>query len=132
MEKTTTVNVAATCAHIAADRKANDVTVLNITGLCSFADYFVIATGRNARQLKAIASAISQMAGHNGLTRIGTEGAGGDTWILIDLGDVVVHLFSPEMRGLYDLELLWGDAGRVEWQDLAPLPVPEGAARDVG
>lgn len=131
MEIVNPVRVAATCAHIAQDRKASDILVLNISGICAFADYFVIATGRNPRQLGAIARAVVAMASYNGLTTLGTEGKGSDAWILVDLGDVIVHLFNPEARGLYDLELLWGDAGRVEWADMEPLPCPEGGRRAV-
>jgi ribosome-associated protein len=120
------VRIAATCAHLASERKATDISVLNIAEISSFADYFVIASGRNTRQLRAIASAISRMASHHRLHVLGTEGKGSESWILIDLGDVVVHLFSEQTRRLYDLELLWGDAGRVEWGEQPPLDVPEG------
>lgn len=122
------VRIAATCAQIAYDYKATDIRVLNITGLSAVADYFVIASGRSSRQLKAITLQIERMAKENGTSLLGVEGKTESTWILIDLGDVVVHLFDAATRSVYDLELLWGDAGWVEWQEQTALPfsaVPE-------
>jgi len=103
------------------DRKATGITVLNIEPICSIADYFVIGTGRSEMQLKAIAAQIEKMADENSVFVMGIEGKSTGNWILVDLCDVVVHLFDDETRNLYDLELLWGDAERADWQGIKPL-----------
>ena len=103
-------------ARIADDKKAEDIIVLDLRGLMYVTDFFVIASGGNPRQLHAIQSAIHQEMSQRGVRPIGQEGTGQDRWVLMDYGDFVVHLFDPDSRRLYDLELLWGDAPRFEWQ----------------
>ena len=112
--------LACACAVVADERKAEDIAVLHVGALASFTDYFVIATGRNERQLAAIARETRSRLKRLGLGVIGVEGEPASGWVLIDLGDVIAHLFSPEARRLYDLELLWGEAPRVEWQNAQP------------
>lgn len=95
------------------DKKALDVTVVDVRGRCSFADQFVIATGRTDRQLKAMADGASEVAHRFGLpARV--EGLDAMEWLLIDLGDVVLHLMLPEVRESMQIEQLWGHvpAGR--------------------
>ena len=88
------------------DKKAQDVLVLDVRGQCAFTDRFVVATGRTDRQLKAIAQSVAE-AGHKvGLTA-GIEGLEAMEWLLVDLGDVVVHLFLPEVRSEFQFERLW-------------------------
>lgn len=88
------------------DKKAQDVLVLDVRGQCSFTDRFVVATGRTDRQLKAIAQSVAE-AGHKlGLTA-GIEGLEAMEWLLVDLGDVVVHLFLPDIRSEFQFERLW-------------------------
>ncbi len=119
--------LACLCARLADERKAEDILVLNVGPVASFTDYFVIATGRNERQIKAIAEEVThRVKGLHGPV-LGTEGSAGAGWVLIDLGDTIVHLFSPETRQLYDLELLWGEAQAVDWQE-TPVPPPSPAA----
>jgi len=113
--------LACTWAHLADERKAEDIVVLKVGELVFFTDYFVIATGRNERQLNAIAEEIRHQARRLGCTIVGIEGDAASGWILIDLGEWVVHLFSREARQLYDLELLWGEAPGVDWQLATPL-----------
>lgn len=113
--------VACTCAHLADERKADDIVVMEVGDLAYFTEYFVIATGRNERQLKAMAEEVRHQAREMACEIIGVEGDASTGWILIDLGDVVVHLFSPQARNLYDLDLLWGHAPRTEWQKVEPL-----------
>jgi len=103
-------------ARLADDKKAEDIVVLDLRGLMYVTDFFVIASGGNPRQLHAIQSAIHQEMSQRGVRPIGQEGSGQDRWVLMDYGDFVVHLFDPDSRRLYDLELLWGDAPRFEWQ----------------
>jgi len=117
--------LACTCAHLADERKAEQIVVLNVGRLAFFTDYFVIATGRNERQIKAIADEIRLRMKALGQPVLGVEGRPESGWVLIDLGDAVVHLFNPETRGVYDLELLWGEAPRTPWQKakaLSPAP----------
>jgi ribosome-associated protein len=113
--------VACTCAHLADERKADDIVVMEVGPLAFFTEYFVIATGRNERQLRAIAEQVLHEMRALGHAVIGIEGEADSGWVLIDLGDVVVHLFSPEARNMYDLELLWGEAPRTEWRGVEPL-----------
>ena len=94
----------------AGDKKAEDILVLNVSELTTIADLFVICTGRGERQVQAIADAVREKAIEAGRRPIGVEGYNAGRWVLIDLGDVVVHAFVPEERHLYRLERLWGDA----------------------
>ena len=92
------------------DKKGEDVTALDVRGLVSFADSFVIATGTSDRHVRTLADAVAERARGVGLKVGGREGYDDGRWVLIDLGDVVVHLFQREVRAQYDLERLWGDA----------------------
>ena len=94
----------------AEDKKAEDIVVLNVSEITTIADLFVICSGRSERQVQAIADGIREKASEAGRPPFGVEGYSAGRWILIDLGDVVVHAFVPEERQLYRLERLWGDA----------------------
>ena len=107
--------MAITCAEIADEKKAQDIVVLDISKLTFIADYFVICTGINERQLQTIADEIKAKLKKRSIQNIGTEGYNEAKWILMDYSDVIVHLFSREMRSFYELELLWGDAPKVTW-----------------
>jgi len=120
--------LACTCAHLADERKAEDILVLDVDQMAFFTDYFVIATGRNDRQIGAITDEMLSRMKELGQPVIGVEGEPSSGWVLIDVGSVIVHLFTPSARRLYDLELLWGAAPRVAWQQEQPLA--GGAARE--
>jgi len=90
----------------ALDRKASAVLVFNLTDLTTMADYFVLSTASNDRQARAIADAITEALGPPS----STEGMAAASWILMDYGDVVFHVFQEEARKFYALERLWGDA----------------------
>jgi ribosome-associated protein len=90
------------------DDKAEDLVTIDLKGKSSIADFMVIATGRSARQLGAMAEHLREKLGKAGVSPVGLEGARQGDWILIDGGDVVVHLFRPEIRSLYNLEKMWG------------------------
>ncbi|MFW6189944.1 MAG: ribosome silencing factor [Planctomycetota bacterium] len=125
--------LACTCAHLADERKAEDIVVLDVRGLTVLTDYFVIATGRNRRQIDAIAEEINRQVEKLGHSRLGMEGEATSGWVLIDLGEAVVHLFLPHTRRLYDLELLWGDAPKVAWRQAEPLtPVRQAEGPSTG
>ena len=92
----------------AEDKKAEDIAVLDLTGRTIVADSFVIVTGRSTIQTRSIVDAIVEKAEAAGLVRPRVEGHADGGWILIDLGHVVVHVFTPEQRQFYNLERLWG------------------------
>ena len=94
-----------------------DVIIMDVRGLSPVTDYFVIATGSSARQLRSVADSIEQVADEYGERPLGTEGSSDERWIILDFVTVVVHIFDPPSRTHYDLELLWGDAPRVDWAE---------------
>ncbi len=103
--------IAATVADLAADRKAMEIVQLDVRGMVSYADYFLICTGRSDRQTRAIHDAIHLgMKSAYGLLPRRVEGLSEGRWILMDYLDVVVHVFTPDTRELYRLEQLWGEA----------------------
>lgn len=92
------------------DKRAEDILALNMKGLSLVADYFLICHGNSEKQVQAIAREIKEKAQENNLDVKRLEGFEEARWILIDLGDVVAHVFHKEERGYYKLEKLWGDA----------------------
>jgi len=103
--------IAAAIGELAADRKALDIIQLDLRGMISYTDYFVICSGRTERQTKAIHDAVHEgMKTTHGLLPHRVEGLPQARWILIDYLDVVVHVFTPEARDYYRLEQLWGEA----------------------
>ena len=98
-------------AALAADRKAADIVELDLRGIIGYADYFVICSGNTERQTKAIHDAIHEaMKREHGIIPRRVEGLPEGKWILMDYLDVVVHVFTPELRRYYRLEQLWGEA----------------------
>jgi ribosome silencing factor RsfS/YbeB/iojap len=91
------------------DDKAENVVVLDLSGKAMFCDRMVIATGLADRQISAMAQHLSEKLKGAGFGRMQIEGAGGSDWVLMDAGDIVVHLFKPEARALYGLEKMWGE-----------------------
>ncbi len=82
---------------------------LDLAGRAAFADRMVIATGLADRQISAMATHLQEKMREAGTGRVPVEGAGGSDWVLIDVGDIVVHLFKPDARSLYALEKMWGE-----------------------
>jgi ribosome-associated protein len=115
------------CARIADDNRAKDILLLDLRQATPLVDYFVIATATARRQGHAIASEVDQDMKRLGEHKLGIEGSEEGRWTLIDYGDFVVHVFSPEARAYYALEEIWGDAPRLDWRDPS-RPAP--AARD--
>lgn len=107
--------IAILCARVADDKKAEDILIFDVQKLTFITDFLVICSGFNKRQLQSIASDVDLKLHSHGIHRIGIEGYSEAQWILIDYVDVVVHLFNKEMRHFYDLELLWGDAPKLQW-----------------
>ena len=112
-------------AEAALDRNAENVVALAVGELTSFADAFVIATAGSDRQARAVADAVVEAAKSAGEAVLGIEGYEDGRWILIDAGDVVVHVFVRDAREHYDLDRLWADAPRIALP--APAPLPAGA-----
>ncbi|MDE2571917.1 MAG: ribosome silencing factor [bacterium] len=97
----------------ALDKKAEEVATIDLTGRTTIADAFILATGRSKIQTRAIAEAIVEAAESEGAMVYRVEGYHDGGWILVDLGDVVAHVFTPELRTFYNLERLWGAATAV-------------------
>ena len=98
--------------HAAVDKKAIDLTVLDLRGVATFTDYFIIATGANKRQMQAVADEIVEQLKRRGSPAARVEGYRAAEWILIDYGDFIVHVFDTKSRRFYDLEYLWREAKR--------------------
>jgi ribosome-associated protein len=98
--------------ELALERKAHDITVLDLRGISSATDHFVIASGRSDVQVKAIAEHIAEQLKSEGQGSANVEGLRGGRWVLLDYIDFVVHVFHPQARAFYQLENLWGDAPR--------------------
>ena len=90
------------------DDKAEDILAIDLAGRASFADRMVLATGLADRQIFAMATHLGEKLAEAGFPKVRTEGATGTDWVLIDAGDIIVHLFKPDARSLYALEKMWG------------------------
>jgi ribosome-associated protein len=112
----------------AEDKKAVDITLLDLRKAAGFADYFLICSGTNVRQIRAIADAIIEALASSGSKPAHVEGYDRSEWILLDYFDFIVHIFAPEPRVFYGLERLWGNAERVELQ--TPTPMHQSTAAD--
>jgi ribosome-associated protein len=101
-------------ADASLERAAEEVVALDVRKAVSFADVFVICTGRSDRQVRAIADAIEEAVARRGERPLGIEGYDEGSWVLMDLADVIVHVFQQEVRRRYDLERLWSDAPKLD------------------
>ena len=104
-------------AEAALARKGRKIVVLDVAALTSFADAFVIVTGTSDRHTRAVADAVVEFAKAQGSPPLGIEGYDDAEWVLIDLNDVIVHVFQGEARNHYDLERLWADAPTTSYAD---------------
>lgn len=102
------------------DRKAVDLRVLHIGKVSDFTEFFLICSGTNQRQVQAIGDAVVEETKKAGLRPIGVEGYSNGSWILVDYGDMVIHVFSSENRDVYGLEKLWSDAVDITASFIAP------------
>ncbi len=103
------------------DKKARDITILDIRGVTVIADYFLIASGDNERQVSALTDAVDEVLGRAGYVRRGVEGAGTKNWVLMDYNDVIIHIFDRENRLFYDLERIWRDGKTVKLEELEEM-----------
>ena len=112
--------------NAANERQAEDLLALDMRGLTSLADTFLIATGSSDRQVRAIADAIEDAGRAAGMRPLGIEGLEEARWVLLDFGDAIFHVFRHDARGHYDLERLWADAPRL---DIEPVEVAKRGAQ---
>lgn len=120
-------------ARAASEKKAADIMVIDVAGVLVVTDYFVLATGNTPIQVRAIADEVEEKLREEcGLKPIGREGVSEGKWVLLDFGDLVVHVFQPEERDFYRLEKLWGDAPRVALPDDITGAAPAHAADSLG
>lgn len=96
-------------------KKGQDIVILDIGAKSSFADYFVIATASNLRLLSALCDEIEDKVAEQGVIVTHIEGKGDSGWILMDFGDIIVNLFTPEQRGHYGIERIWRDCAEIEF-----------------
>lgn len=113
-------NLALRIARILYDKKASDITVLNVSHLTVITDFMIIASGRSALQVKALADDVDDAMAMDGVALRAKEGHAEGRWIVLDYGTVLVHIFHPEERQYYRLERLWDDG-----QNRVPLPFIE-------
>jgi ribosome-associated protein len=113
------------CTRAALDKKALELVVVDVGELTSIADYLVICTGRSDRQVQSIAQAIEDALVAEGTRPLSIEGMQRGQWVLLDCGDVIVHVFYQPVREFYDLERLWEHASRVQ----LPEPLRSQAAQ---
>lgn len=106
-------------ASLVDEMKGENIVIMDLRGLSDFADAFVVATMRSRTHMQATAQRLREILSAEGLKPLNPGETGGGRWALVDYSDVIVHLFDPEARDLYDLESLWGDAKRMEWRQTA-------------
>jgi len=100
--------------RLALDRKACDLVVMDVRGLTSIADFFIICSGRSDRQVQSIAQGLEENSAEHGIRLFAVEGTGRGHWVLMDFSDVIVHIFYEPVRRFYDLDGLWGHAPKAE------------------
>lgn len=101
------------------EKKAADIVTLDMRGLTSVADFFIICSGRSNRQVAAIADYVERFMKKNGVKPLSVEGKTEGLWVLLDYGDVIIHVFYETVRKFYDLEGLWSDAKRIVTDNMA-------------
>ena len=109
---------ARTAAQAASAKGGEETMILEVGAVLAITDAFVITSGRNTRQVKTIAEEVeARLKADGGIAPLRVEGLGDSQWVLLDYGDLVIHVFLDETREFYDLERLWSDAPRVAWED---------------
>ncbi len=126
----TAEDIARECAAAAADKKAEDVVVLDLRGISTFTDYYVICSGSSEPQIKAIAAEIQEQLREKFQTRpAAVDGFPVSQWVILDYLSVLVHIFAGDKRAYYALEDLWGDAPKLELEDRAVAGLERAEAR---
>jgi ribosome-associated protein len=101
------------------DRKGDNVRIIDISEISTLADYFIIASGSNINQVQAMADSVQEKLGREGFLTKNVEGYEAGNWILLDFGDIIVHVFDNENRLFYDLERIWRDGKNISKEELA-------------
>ena len=112
-------------AEAAAGRRGHDAVLLKVTGRCSYTDFILVVETESDRQVDAVSDRIQDSLRQEGLKPLGVEGRGDGGWVLMDFGDLVVHVFRHDLRSFYDIEGLWHDSPRVDLSDLLAGVEPE-------
>ncbi|MBV5306346.1 MAG: ribosome silencing factor [Desulfobulbaceae bacterium] len=112
------LELAKICAHAAIDAKAEELVILDVKGISSFTDYFVIMNGRSTRHVQGLAESIEKEMRAKRANTSNAEGLEEGMWVLLDFDDVVVHIFYHEQRKFYDLESLWHDARQISIENI--------------
>lgn len=126
--KLTSYQFALAAAEMAANTRATNVVMLDLRGKSPVTEFFVIATGTSQRQMRTVADEVAELGKRSGFRPFKTSGYEQAKWILVDCVHVVTHVFDPDSREFYDLELLWGDSPRIDWRKelgLPPAPADE-------
>ncbi len=100
------------------EKKGQEIMVIDISQVSSIADYFIIASGTNVRQVQAISDSVTEVLGANGYNYKSMEGFENANWVLLDYGDTIIHIFNQEDRRFYDLERIWRDGKLIERENL--------------
>jgi ribosome-associated protein len=111
---------ASTAARVAADKQGTDIVVLGVGEIIAIVDCFVLVSASNTRQVRTIVDEVRHALADDG-PPIGVEGLDDATWVLLDFGDVAIHVFLDETRHYYDLDRLWADAARLDWGEEASV-----------
>lgn len=127
-ERPASRDLALAIAHLLDERKCSHLAVLELGPLCSFTDFFVIATVESGAQLRGVAAALTAALDDAGISAQQEPVLPDTTWAVLDVGDVVVHLFLPDARAYYDLERLWGDAALLPADAVAEFSLVPGGA----
>ena len=114
-------DLAQAAAQLAWEKKASDILLLDVRGLCSYADFFIISSAPSERQAAAIARSVDDGLRRGGVKPLSVEGLKQGNWALLDFGDIVVHVFLDTARDYYDLEGFWTDAKKVEFDEAAGI-----------
>lgn len=110
--------MAALAVQALEDKKAEDISIIDISGVSVLADYFIIAGGNNTSQIQALADSVEEKLGKAGYPLKQIEGYQSANWVLLDFGDIIVHVFDRENRLFYDLERIWRDGKKVALEEL--------------
>ena len=108
------------CVNASLEKKATNIVIMKVQEMSAFTDYFVIVSGNSDRQVQAIAAAIRENMKKEGLLPLGIEGENHGQWVLMDYGDVIVHIFYAPVREFYNIERLWSDAPTMEVAEDVP------------
>ncbi len=109
-------------ARLVRDDKCEDVTLLDVRAISQVSDFIIVASGTSDRQMHSVLRHVEELGRDRGMRSQRSSADDRSTWLLLDFVDLVVHLFEPNTRAHYDLEMLWGDAPRVEWERADQMP----------